>query len=527
MGDQDDGRRPPGAALAWAGHPGTLLGLLLLVVNDHLLKREWPGPVTGKLSDVAGMLVAPPLLAVALALTRRRSSDRQAAVALALTGAGFLLAKTSAAGARTASQLWSLTGVPTRILADPTDLLALPVLAVAWLLWRTARQRPAILPGGRRTRALLAVPLLVAATVATAPGRMATQQTYVVASGDRLLMVVQPAYQGGDRRAAHPTSAPRGPFATLVSTDQGRHWASTPAPGVPAVTSPLRVLHSLCVPGDPRHCFSIGRASVPDVRESHDGGRSWVTAWTLTPGRLLYRTRADASAGTVVSVSGEGDDPLSGNSIALQTVPGGFVVVVDDQHDGLLRRDADGHWTRLGVPVGDGPATGPVPLTGFGRQIGLEILLALGWAGVCLVVGRHALRMWRDGYGGLLSVLVRAAVGAAGIVALEEAWYRQPYGPGRLLFGLALLTVGIGLLGVVDRPRPPTGADQGWVLLTLGAVGCGGLALAPFLGWTVAAPDSFATAARLSLLAMPLGVLAVIALARVAARRPLAADRLP
>ncbi|MEY9962512.1 hypothetical protein ABIA33_000538 [Streptacidiphilus sp. MAP12-16] len=57
-----------------SGRRGALFGLLLLAVNDHLLKREWPGMVTGELSDVAGMLVAPPLLAVGLALTRRRSS---------------------------------------------------------------------------------------------------------------------------------------------------------------------------------------------------------------------------------------------------------------------------------------------------------------------------------------------------------------------------------------------------------------------------------------------------------------------
>ncbi|WP_345393526.1 hypothetical protein [Nonomuraea salmonea] len=34
--------------------------MLVLLVNDHLLKAAFPGVVTGKLSDVAGLLVAPP-----------------------------------------------------------------------------------------------------------------------------------------------------------------------------------------------------------------------------------------------------------------------------------------------------------------------------------------------------------------------------------------------------------------------------------------------------------------------------------
>ena len=37
---------------------------MLLALNDHVLKQAWPGWVTGKLSDVAGLVVAPAVLAV-------------------------------------------------------------------------------------------------------------------------------------------------------------------------------------------------------------------------------------------------------------------------------------------------------------------------------------------------------------------------------------------------------------------------------------------------------------------------------
>lgn len=44
---------------AWLCHPVTVAGVLVLLINDHLLKHTWPGFVTGKLSDVAGLVVAP------------------------------------------------------------------------------------------------------------------------------------------------------------------------------------------------------------------------------------------------------------------------------------------------------------------------------------------------------------------------------------------------------------------------------------------------------------------------------------
>ena len=46
-------------ALRWLGAPPTLLALAVLVLNDHVLKQAAPGVVTGKLSDVAGLVLAP------------------------------------------------------------------------------------------------------------------------------------------------------------------------------------------------------------------------------------------------------------------------------------------------------------------------------------------------------------------------------------------------------------------------------------------------------------------------------------
>ena len=62
--------------------PVFVLALVVLVLNDHVFKQAWPGLVTGKLSDFAGLVVAPLLLAVPLAAIGVR---RRVPVAVGLT----------------------------------------------------------------------------------------------------------------------------------------------------------------------------------------------------------------------------------------------------------------------------------------------------------------------------------------------------------------------------------------------------------------------------------------------------------
>ncbi len=138
-------------------NPVTLVALGLLVLNDHVLKAAWPGPVTGKLSDLAGLVFFPILLLSAweliLALMGRWRGPtvRALAIAVAVSTAGFIVTKTVPSAAEGAGWMlglaqWLLAlpirvlaGLPlppvtgTIIVADPTDLLALPALAFA--LW--------------------------------------------------------------------------------------------------------------------------------------------------------------------------------------------------------------------------------------------------------------------------------------------------------------------------------------------------------------------------------------------------------
>jgi hypothetical protein len=43
-------------------HPIVLLAIGILLINDHVLKSAWPGAVTGKLSDIAGLVFFPLLV---------------------------------------------------------------------------------------------------------------------------------------------------------------------------------------------------------------------------------------------------------------------------------------------------------------------------------------------------------------------------------------------------------------------------------------------------------------------------------
>ena len=58
---------PTARAEAALTHPATLLALATLLVNDLVFKWLWPDTwITGKLSDLAWVIFAPPLLALPL-----------------------------------------------------------------------------------------------------------------------------------------------------------------------------------------------------------------------------------------------------------------------------------------------------------------------------------------------------------------------------------------------------------------------------------------------------------------------------
>ncbi|MBE7454020.1 MAG: hypothetical protein HS111_35785 [Kofleriaceae bacterium] len=152
-----DGAARPGLPFDEALAPVPVLALIALVVNDRVLKAEVPSWFTGKLSDVTGLAVAP-LVLTAAADTLAYAAARlgapldwtlrrwKLAVAIALTGGVFALVKLWAPAADALAGLLAGVFGQARIVADPTDLLTLPALAVAW--WH-GRRTLAQVPHGR------------------------------------------------------------------------------------------------------------------------------------------------------------------------------------------------------------------------------------------------------------------------------------------------------------------------------------------------------------------------------------------
>jgi hypothetical protein len=136
-------------------HPVVLASIAVFIANDHVLKGAAPGLLTGKLSDVAG-LVFFPLLVVAgwellrSALGRRAAPSAPALiVAVLVTGLAFASVKTTEMGAWAFAwgvgigqwllgSAWSAVAAvpapsiqPVQIVRDPTDLVALLALVGA------------------------------------------------------------------------------------------------------------------------------------------------------------------------------------------------------------------------------------------------------------------------------------------------------------------------------------------------------------------------------------------------------------
>lgn len=158
--------RVPGDLLL---HPVALVAIGVVIVNDRLLKTSVPGVLTGKLSDIAGLVYFPLFVVAVLEgvrwLVRRNSWEldwRWVVGVAAAVGVVMVLIKTwgpagdlyrPAVGAllwpfRVPASVVSGHGVPTvdrvTLYQDPTDLVALVVLPVP--VWVARRVMGPVLP---------------------------------------------------------------------------------------------------------------------------------------------------------------------------------------------------------------------------------------------------------------------------------------------------------------------------------------------------------------------------------------------
>ncbi|MET7961278.1 hypothetical protein [Micromonospora zamorensis] len=490
-------------ALSWLCHPATLLALVVLVVNDHVLKLALPGLVTGKLSDVVGLVLAPPLVAVLLTLLVPRLPARAAALAgLVAVGAGFAVVKSSGYAAELASSAWTVLAGPSLVRADRTDLLTLPALGLAWWSWTRSRRRPVRQRTARLVRLLVVLPPAVLAVTATSAVYFPYALGTAMVDG-RPAISVGSGYNTSD----WPSSVSDGQWA--VSDSAAATWRPATETEQLRLSEQDAGQRQACVPAEPHRCYRTVAGHLR-VEQTDDAGANWRVAWEVSDARREELARRSPNPGNI------DQHYVSRDLIVYPAAGGGHEVLVANGRDGFLRRLPDGGWQRDGFLFREGHRGNfgwydPPLLEGGGvrdRQtdllLAVVLALTLGFA-VTVVAGHLAIR--RGGgrhWWGLAGCASMLFVGAL----LTGVWNRDSDTGTVMVALMIILPMGaLTAAGLVVRAWFEGALTRwiGWALTGLLVTAI--LSGLPLAGWLGGTPPQSRTAAALALLATVPGLL--------------------
>ena len=480
-------------ALSLLAHPFSLGMLALLLVNDHWLRHAWPSWWTGKLGDIAWLGFFPFALAAVLSaglhLTiqaayklRNIPCDRCATgqtwvgpLAFGLTGLVFALAKTIPLFHQLTLQGFeALFGVPSTLVRDPSDLLALPVMLVGWRLWHVQDTPPVSTQAAGDTRysrasalGLLMLPLAALLTLANsaAPNHGIT---CLAARDSKIYALVS--------------------FNFYASSDGGETWqgpsyysaASNPfQSGSLMDGSPCRELEQKDWQELQASYSNLAfrYKSGETIQSSQDGGQTWQTAYqaqVVTQAERAYMTKTTKvnptyQPGPLHAI----EDPTNGN-ILFAMGP-----------EGVLVRESSGEWRRVAVglyrPYPSVPDFSVLQVL-LGDQFILSFLTALL---VYVILATPRLKLSRK----WMSVLLWMMVITTGLIWLVVVLIFPPAISGYeyILVSFGLLSCGILLVVIslaltVDLLHSPAQRPLLPALLGI-ALGGGALFFLPSLLW--------------------------------------------
>lgn len=319
-------------ALSALAHPATLAAALLMLCNDFVLRQFAPSWLTGKLSDAAWLVIAPPLLALAISWVIPRRPWLAGAAALAAAGFGFAAVKSIPQIYHLASVLIAtLSGGTAGTRFDPTDLLALPAMLIAAWVWsRAAAPRP-------RSLRWAGLPLVMLALLADSP--RPDFGVFCLAQPDdgRLIAFAEIKLE----------------VAQFQSNDGGLSWQ----PASPNIEKPSRCdvfsqpdLPNLPDPGQPGAQLRAAASGTPRIEQSIDGGMSWQTI--IGEGHPPFTIQPTSEAENEYYSGVFQDWFTSGFQVMDQAQDGGTKNIVYAMGtQGILIRTADSGWRWAAVGV--------------------------------------------------------------------------------------------------------------------------------------------------------------------------------
>ena len=469
--DSENFRRRCASALT---HPVTLAALVALLVNDGLFKSLWPDSwVTGKLSDLAWVVFASPLLAFVLSLfLGRRAFTRQAAVLVSYVGLPVLYAAFNTFEPLHDRILWGLSlvaGGTARSPIDSSDSLVIPFgLGIAVWVWH---RRP-VGPDRLRVRlALLAAGVATFATVATSAPEPFTGVRSVGVAGDGAIMAA--ANDGRDR-------------LQYSSTDGGLTWEP--------YAWPPNILWADEDVETPRGKFLIRGSDIMVLTVDGDWEAVYSAAYLQEESNIWIQERAT----TQFEPREIGTKPYS---IAYDSRTGNLVVAMGLQ--GVAVGKPDGQWLR--VAVGDYAPTdfsfrrkALLLVSNFNVWL-IAFVLSLSMTEIALAL---ALR-----HGDIAACGVISGVGAGGLL-LRFGTHEEPITTLQFMFYEALVVTGVLLLAYFAI-RASWRRMRQWPAVSVGFAGMNGVVILVMLMWVQL--DLSLTFARIS--AFVLVALVALALA--------------
>jgi hypothetical protein len=387
--------------------PTVISAVVLLLLNDRVLKASGPAWLTGKLSDFAGVYLVAMIVGI---LTARPD------VAVATTGIGFYVIKVSYGAAQLAAPV--LGGVTRQ---DHSDLIALLVLVPAWFV---LRRTPSPLVSGS-VGALLATTALVFAGVgvtATSCEDPNVVDAFTVDGNGALVARIKVSGYGG------PEPAP----LWARSVDGGLTWQPSGAPGV--AVSPAQ---QACDPSG--QCFRV----IEGVRvEQTDASGEWHAAFSFS---REQRRRMESR----VDMCERADDGFR-SLIVVDDQPQSRVVVAMGEQ-GALVRTSDGRWGRYAV-------LDRKPISLRGSSWFAIAGMRAPFVGLLLTPLIYALARWRAGRArardlGNQSAIVQAALIAVAMAALFLNVDYMIAGP--VVVAAAVIALAVSIVrALTARPLP-------------------------------------------------------------------------